>query len=49
MQPILNRIYEKNGGMYDRNVYEYKYREIAVNYLFNDNVNLEDTIKKLKI
>ena len=24
-------------------------REIAVNYLFNDNVNLEDTIKKLKI
>jgi len=24
MQPILNRIYEKNGGMYDRNVYEYK-------------------------
>jgi len=47
MQPIVNRIYEIHGGMFERNEYEFKYNDIAANYLFNDNVDLEDTLKKI--
>jgi len=51
MQPVLNNIYEineKNGEIYDRKNYENRYRNIATNYLFNNNVSLEDTLRKIE-
>jgi len=47
MQPVVNKIYEANGGMYERNEYETKFRNLAFKYIFEDNVDLQDTLKKI--
>jgi len=51
MQPIVNRIYEINELSKEinrRSYYEDNFRKFAVNYLFNDDVDLEDTLRKIE-
>jgi len=48
MQPITERIYELNEKIYSRYDYELRFRKIAANYLFNKNVDLEDTLRKIE-
>ncbi len=48
LQPVINRKYEINGEIYEKRNYETKFRNLVYNYLFNDNVNLEDTIRKIE-
>jgi len=47
MQPVVNKIYETNGGMYERTEYETRFRNLAFKYIFEDNVDLKDTLKKM--
>jgi len=48
MQPIPENIYEKSGGIYNRYDYELKFRNFASDYLFNKDVSLEDTLRKIE-
>jgi len=48
LQPVVNKIYETNGGMYYKNVYESKFRKYAIKYLFEDNVDLEETLRNIE-
>jgi len=47
MQPIPENIFEKSSKNYDRNAYEFKYRDIVINYLYNNDVDLEDTLRTI--
>lgn len=48
LQPVVNKVYESNNGMYEKNVYESKYRKYAIKYLFEDHVDLDQTLRKIE-
>ena len=49
MQPVVNRVlYEVNGGMYERAAFETKFRNLAFKYIFENNVDLKETLTKME-
>jgi len=48
LQPIVNRTYKMYEEMYERKDYETKFRNLAYDYLFNDDITLDDTLRKIE-